>query len=211
MRKLTIADIADARAYERERSALREHVLELKRSRRVALGTIVSVMFESRETMRYQIQEMARVERIHTDDGIQQELDAYNPLIPEPGELCATVFIELTSDDQMREWLPRLVGIENSFVLRLAEVDAPTGSVRGEVIADHAAQLTRDHITAAVHYVTFRFTPAQVAAFTDGVALEIDHPAYRESVVLPGAAVAELQRDLKPDLKTADLRTAGER
>lgn len=196
MRKLTLDDIADARAYERERAELRARVIELKRIRRVAVGTVVSVMFESRETMRYQIQEMARVERIFTDDGIQQELDAYNPLIPEPGQLCATLFVELTSDEQMREWLPKLVGIENSLVFRL-----PTGdSVRGVVRAEHAEQLTREHITAAVHYVTFEFTPAQVAAFSagdaGGVLLEIDHPAYRESVALAAETIRELRRDL---------------
>jgi len=156
---------------------------------------VVSVMFESRETMRYQIQEMARVERTFTDEGIQQELDVYNPLIPEPGQLCATLFVELTSDDQMREWLPKLVGIENAVVFRL-----PGGeSVRGVVRAEHAEQLTRDHITAAVHYVNFQFTPAQVQEFTDGVELEIDHPAYRESVALSAATIAELSRDLLPD------------
>ncbi len=194
MRKLAIADIADARAYERERSVLRDQVIELKRRRRVAVGTIVSVMFENRETMRYQIQEMARVERIFTDEALQQELDAYNPMIPEPGQLCATVFIELTSDDQMREWLPRLVGIENSLVVRLPQGD----SVRGVVAADHAAQLTRDHITAAVHYVTFQFTPEQVAAFGDGTALAIDHPKYQESAELAAETVSELRSDLNP-------------
>ena len=198
MRKLTLADIADARAYERERNALRTHVIELKRCRRVAVGTVVSVMFESRETMRYQIQEMARVERIFNDDGIQQELDVYNPLIPEPGQLCATLFIELTSDDQMREWLPRLVGIENSVLFRLPGPDGPASTVRGVVRAEHAAQLTRDQITAAVHYVTFQFTTAQAAVFTEGVVLEIDHPAYRESAVLQGGTVIELLRDLRP-------------
>lgn len=194
MSKLAIADIADARAYERERSVLRDQVIELKRRRRVAVGTIVSVMFENRETMRYQIQEMARVERIFTDEALQQELDAYNPMIPEPGQLCATVFIELTSDDQMREWLPRLVGIENSLVVRLPGGD----SVRGVVAADHAAQLTRDHITAAVHYVTFQFTPEQVAAFGDGAALAIDHPKYQESAELAAETVSELRSDLDP-------------
>ena len=74
---------------------------------------------------------MARVERIFTDDGIQQELDVYNPLIPEPGQLCATLFIELTSDDQMREWLPRLVGVENSVLFGLPGPDGPASTVRG--------------------------------------------------------------------------------
>ncbi len=198
VRKLTVADIADARAYERERGELRTRVIEVKRRRRVAVGTIISVMFESRETMRYQIQEMARVEHILTDEGIQEELDVYNPLIPEPGELCATLFIELTSDDQMREWLPRLVGIEDAVLFRLPSANASGDIVRGTVRAEHAAQLTRDQITAAVHYITFRFTPQQVAAFADGVTLEIDHEAYRESVVLQAATVAELRSDLLP-------------
>ena len=194
-RKLTVADIADARAYERERDALRAQVIELKRRRRVALGTVVTLTFESRDTMRYQIQEMARVERIFTDEGIKDELDVYNPMVPEPGELCATLFVELTSDEQMKEWLPKLVGIEQHvrFVL-------PDGSeVRCVVDPQHAAQLTREHITAAVHYVTFAFTPAQVAAFADGVRLEIDHPAYLEAVELAPGTVAELLADLHPD------------
>lgn len=199
MRKLSLADIADARAYERERDSLRAKVIELKRVRRVAVGTVVSVMFESRETMRYQIQEMARVERTFTDEGIQQELDVYNPLIPEPGQLCATLFIELTSDDQMREWLPKLVGIESAVVFRLpGGTDPLDDMVRGVVRAEHAEQLTRDHITAAVHYLTFQFTPEQAAAFTNGVLLEIDHPAYLESVALSATTIAELRTDLLP-------------
>ena len=142
-RKLTVADIADARAYEREREALRAHVIDLKRRRRVSLGTVVTLTFESRDTMRYQIQEMARVERIFTDQGIQEELDSYNPLIPEPGHLSATLFIELTTDDQLREWLPKLVGIETSVVFRL-----PGGhEVRCTVDPQHAEQLTREHLS----------------------------------------------------------------
>ncbi|MEQ1701065.1 MAG: DUF3501 family protein [Ilumatobacteraceae bacterium] len=193
-RKLTIDDIADARAYERERAELRAHVIELKRRRRVSLGTVVTLMFENRDTMRYQIQEMARVEKIFTDEGIQEELDVYNPMIPEPGQLCATLFIELTSDDQMREWLPKLVGIEQSVLFRL-----PNGEeVRCVVDAQHASQLTREHVTAAVHYVTFEFTAAQVAAFEDGTLLVIDHPNYLEAVELAPSTIAELRADLQP-------------
>ena len=191
-RKLTVDDIADARAYERERAELRAHVIELKRRRRVSLGTVVTLMFENRDTMRYQIQEMARVERIFTDAGIQDELDVYNPLIPEPGQLCATLFIELTSDDQMREWLSKLVGIEQSVVFRL-----PDGStVRCVADPQHAAQLTREHVTAAVHYVTFAFTPDQVAAFGEGAVLAIDHPNYVEAIELAPSTIAELRADL---------------
>ncbi len=195
-RKLTIDDIADARAYERERSELRAHVIELKQRRRVSLGTVVTLMFENRDTMRYQIQEMARVERIFTDAGIQEELDVYNPLIPEPGQLCATLFIELTSDDQMREWLSKLVGIEHSVVFRLPDGTPDGSTVRCVADPQHAAQLTREHVTAAVHYVTFAFTPEQVAAFGDGAVLAIDHPNYVEAVELAPSTIVELRADL---------------
>ncbi len=191
-RKLTLNDIADARAYEREREQLRAEVLEIKQRRRVSLGTVVTVMFENRLTMRYQIQEMARVERTFTDDAIMEELAVYNPMIPEPGQLCATLFIELTSDEQLREWLSKLVGIEQSVVFRLPNGD----SVRCVVDPQHASQLTREHVTAAVHYITFEFTDAQVAAFTDGVVLAIDHPEYLEAVQLLPSTIAELRADL---------------
>jgi hypothetical protein len=190
--KLTLADIADSRAYEREREEFRAHVIELKRRRRVHLGTVVALVFENRDTMRFQVQEMARVEHINTDAGIQEELDVYNPLIPEPGQLCATLFLELTSDDQMREWLPKLVGVERSLVFRLAD----GSEVRCGVEAAHAEQLTREHITAAVHFIDFRFTPQQVAVFDEGVVLAIDHPEYLEEVELPPVTVAELRSDL---------------
>lgn len=193
-RKLTLADIADARAYERTRYRLRADVLVIKQRRRVSLGTVVTLMFENRETMRYQIQEMARAEHTFTDEGIIDELAVYNPLIPEPGHLCATLFIELTSDAQLREWLGKLVGVERSVVFRMPNGD----SVRCIVDPQHAAQLTREHVTAAVHYVTFEFTEAQVAAFTDGVILAIDHSEYQEAVELLPSTVVELRADLLP-------------
>lgn len=193
-RKLTLADIADVRAYEREREEFRAEVMEIKRRRRISFGTIVTLMFESRETMRLQIQEMARVEKLATDDEIQVELDTYNPMIPEPGQLCATLFLELTSDEQMREWLPKLVDIERSVVFVL-----PDGSrVRSITEEQHAGQLTRDHVTAAVHYIRFEFDAAQIEAFERGpVMLEIDHPDYREAVELTDVMKSELLRDLR--------------
>jgi len=191
-RSLTLADIADARAYERERDEFRAHVIELKRRRRVHLGTVVALVFENRDTMRFQVQEMARVERIFTDEGIQEELDVYNALIPEPGQLCATLFLELTTEDQMREWLPRLVGVERSLLFRLTD----GSEVRCTVEAAHASQLTRENVTAAVHFIEFHFTPEQVAAFGDGVVLAIDHPEYLEAVELSPMTVAELCADL---------------
>lgn len=194
--KLTVDDIADARAYEREREQFRERIIELKRRRRVHLGTIVSLVFENRETMRWQVQEMARVEKIFTDEGIQDELDVYNPMVPEAGQLCATLFLELTNDDQMREWLPKLVGIENSIVLRLAD----GSEVRGTVDEQHAEGLTRETVTAAVHYLRFEFTPGQVEQFAKGgVQLRCDLSNYLEAIELPDFTIAELLTDLRDD------------
>jgi hypothetical protein len=192
-RKLTLDDIADLRAYERERPDFRAKVIELKRRRRVAIGPLVTVVFESRDTMRFQIQEMARVERILTDEGIQTELDTYNALIPEPGQVCATLFVELTTDAEMLEWLAKLVGIERSLLLRLAD----GSEVRCHPEAQHESQLTRDAVTAAVHYLQFDFTPAQAAVLSSGpVDLVCDHPNYPYVVRLGNEAVAELRRDV---------------
>ncbi|MDX2380866.1 MAG: DUF3501 family protein [Acidimicrobiia bacterium] len=193
-RKLTLDDIADVRRYERERPGVRAEVMEIKRRRRVALGTILTLTFESRDTMRYQIQEMARVEKLTTDEEIQVELDTYNPMVPDPGQLCATIFLELTTDEQMREWLPKLVGIERSIVIVLPDGER----VRSITEEQHAGQLTREHVTAAVHYVRFELQPAQVESFARGpVAIEIDHPDYLERVVLTEATHDELVRDLR--------------
>ena len=192
-RKLTLADIADVRAYERERDEFRKSVMETKRKRRLSFGTIITLMFENRDTMLLQIQEMARVEKLATDEEIQVEIDTYNPMIPEPGELTATVFLELTSDDQLREWLPKLVGIERSFAVVL-----PNGErVRSIAEEAHAGQLTREAVTAAVHYIRFEFTPEQVASFASGsIRIEIEHPDYLEAVELSESTHAELLGDL---------------
>jgi hypothetical protein len=191
-RKLTLADIADVRAYERERTDFRARVIELKRRRRVCLGAIVTVLFENRDTIRFQIQEMSRVENLATDAAIQDELDTYNPMIPEAGQLRATLFIELTTDDQMREWLPKLVGVQHHVVFHL-----PGGQeIRAVTDQRHESQLTRDHVTSAVHYLRFDLSSDQVAAFDGAVVLAVDHPDYDESSELSAVTVAELRSDL---------------
>jgi hypothetical protein len=197
MAKLTIDDIADVRAYERERDDFRRHVIDLKKRRRVAVGPVVTFLFENRDTMRFQVQEMARAEKIVSDEAIQRELDIYNPLIAEPGHLAATMFLELTSDDQLREWLPKLVGIETTPALRLGEGDSAV-VVASLVDPEHAKQLTRDETTASVHYVHWSLTSDQVEAFAAGpVWLLLDHPAYAFEAPLNADAHAELLADLR--------------
>src|SRR5215469_7847112 len=173
-RGLTLDDVLDLRAYERVRGDYRAKIIAMKKNRRVALGPIMTLVFENLDTVRFQVQEMARVEKLITDEAIQTELDIYNRLLPAPGELSATLLIELTSDGDLREWLPKLVGIETRVGV----------SMDGEVVmsvpeADHAANLSRDEITPAVHYLRFPFAARQVEAFGSAteVALVSEHPA----------------------------------
>jgi hypothetical protein len=197
MPKLTLDDIVDLRAYEREREEFRARIIALKKRRRISVGPVVTFVFENADTVRFQIQEMARVEKTITDEGIETELRIYNPLIPDPGNLAATMFIELTSDDALRNWLPRLVGVERAIRLRLGSGDEAV-TVANSVDADHEKQLTRDEITASVHYLHFSLTPDQVERFAAGpVVLVVDHPEYAHETTLGPDTVAELLRDLR--------------
>jgi Protein of unknown function (DUF3501) len=194
MRKLTVDDILDVRAYERERDELRRRVIDLKRVRRIGLGAVMTIVFENTLTMRWQVQEMARVERMSSDAQIAHEVDTYNQLIPDAGELSATLMIELTSEPALREWLPRLVGIERHIVFLLP------GGIRvvGAISDEDEVRLSRDDITAAVHFLKFRFTPEQVTAFSGGaVHLVVDHPEYAHDVLLSPEQHAELLADLR--------------
>jgi hypothetical protein len=194
--KLTLDDILDLRAYEREREDFRRRIIDLKRVRRVAVGPIITLVFENRDTMRFQIQEMARAERMASDEQIQTELDIYNPLIPERGELTATLFVELGSKPELEEWLPKLVGIERSAELRIGD-GGERVVVRAQPDEAHAEQLTREDITASVHYIRFRLDSDQITAFERGpVALAIAHPAYQHEVTLGPETVASLREDL---------------
>ena len=189
---LTLVDIVDHRAYEAERADFRAHIIALKARRRVGVGPFVTFLFENRDTMRFQIQEVARAERMMTDAAIQVELDTYNPLLPSGGELSATMFLELTSEGALREWLPRLVGVERCVGIMLANgVFVPA-----LLEAAHAAQLTRDDTTSCVHYIRFGFDPEARAAFGEGASLCVRHPEYLYSTDLSSAAVAELLGDL---------------
>jgi Protein of unknown function (DUF3501) len=190
---VTLADVLDLRAYERVRDDYRARVIARKRQRRVTLGPIMTLVFECFDTVRFQVQEMARAEKIISDEAIQVELDIYNRLLPAPGELSATLFIELTSDGALREWLPKLVGIERQLGFSLD--GALVASAPEE---EHAAALTRDSVTPAVHYVRFAFSESQVAAFegADEVALVSTHPSYEARTDLPGAVRRELLGDL---------------
>jgi len=162
MRKLTIDDIADLRAYERERDEFRARIIALKKARRVPLGELMTVVFENTDTMRFQIQEMARAERMLRDEQIAHEVETYNELLPGDGELSATLFVEITDPAGLREWLPKLVGLQDHVAMEVAGVVSPATEIDEE-------RLTReDEMTTTVHYLRFAFTPEQQAAFAAG-------------------------------------------
>jgi hypothetical protein len=192
-RDLTLDDVLDLRSYERVRGDYRARVIAMKKNRRVALGPIMTLVFECLDTVRFQVQEMARVEKIISDEAIQTELDIYNRLLPAPGELSATLLIELTTEADLREWLPKLVGIETQLGVAMDH-----DVVLSVPEADHAAALSRDEITPAVHYLRFPFGEGQVEAFgtASEVALVSEHPAYPARAELTPAVRAELLGDL---------------
>ncbi len=194
MRKLTVSDIVDHRAYEREREEFRKRIIETKRRRRVPIGDLVTVVFENTDTMRFQVQEMARAERILTDELIADEVDTYNELIPDSGELSGTLFVEINDTAKLREWLPKLVGIEEAVHFELADGSRASSRI------DDPERLTRDDITTTVHYLKFAFTPDQQRGFAAGpVWLVVEHPNYQASTELDDAQRRELVGDFGDD------------
>ena len=190
MRKLTVDDIVDHRAYERERGELRARIIAMKQRRRIALGDLLTITFENTDTMRFQVQEMARAERMLTDEAIAGEVATYNELIPDEGELSGTLFVELTSEELLRQWLPRLVGIQ-----RHVHVEVDGSRVSG--VPDDEERLTRDEVTATVHYLKFGFDADQRGRFAAGpVRIVVDHPAYSATVDLDDDQRVELAADL---------------
>ncbi|MFM8971435.1 MAG: DUF3501 family protein [Actinomycetota bacterium] len=194
MRKLVVDDIAVLRAYERERAELRQRIIALKKTRRVEVGPFVTMVFENTDTMRWQVQEMARVERMLRDEQIAHEVETYNRLIPDRGELSATLMIELTSEPALRVWLPQLVDIEHHVAIVLADGTR----IPGRASDEDESRLTRAETTSAVHFLRFAFTASEVDRFADGaVRVVIDHPAYEHEFLLDDVRHGALLGDLR--------------
>ena len=191
MQKLTPDDIKDVREYERGRDEFRSRIIAMKKRRRIHLGDLLTITFENTDTMRFQIQEMARVERMVTDEAIAHEVDTYNELIPDPGELSGTLFIEIDDKPRLYEWLPKLVGIQRAVAFRLDGADDVT------CVPEDEERLTREEVTTTVHYLKFPFTSEQAVAFARGpVHLVVDHPQYQADVELRDEQRKELAGDL---------------
>jgi hypothetical protein len=179
-------------AYARERSAFRAKVLEHKKRRKVHLGEHVSLDFEDELTIRYQVQEMLRIERIFEEDGIQHELDAYNPLIPDGSNLKATMMIEYPEAEERRRMLAQLKGIERRVWVQVE------GCERVFAIADEDLERENEEKTSSVHFLRFELGAAMREQLRRGARLAagVDHPHYRASAELAPEVRSALAADL---------------
>ena len=192
MQPLDRTNLVDIATYEAERPAFRERIIALKKSRRVQLGDLITLVFENRDTVRFQIQEMMRVERIIAPARIQDELDTYNQLIPAENELRATLLIEITEEERLREIMDRFIGIDHGETTYLV-----IGGDRVE--AEYEGGRSKEDRVSTVHYVTFALNDVQAQAFVQGdapVSFEVCHRDYSATCVLAPDVRASLAKDL---------------
>jgi hypothetical protein len=193
MPRVTRDSLLTLEAYAKERPSFRARALAHKRARTVHLGEHVTLLFEDELTVRYQVQEMLRIEKMFEETGIQDELDVYNPLIPDGSNLKATMLIEYEDADQRQQALARLKGIEDRVWLRVGELPA------AYAIADEDLERENAQKTSAVHFLRFELSPPMIKGFKSGanVAIGVDHPAYRAEVASLAEPVrSALQADL---------------
>jgi hypothetical protein len=178
--------------YARERASFRAKVLEHKKRRKVHLGEHVSLDFEDELTIRYQVQEMLRIERIFEEAGIQHELDAYNPLIPDGGNWKATMLIEYPDAEERRRMLAQLKGIERRVWVQVEDCE------RVFAIADEDLERENEEKTSSVHFLRFELSAAMRERLRRGAGIVagVDHPQYRASAALAPEVRSALAEDL---------------
>jgi hypothetical protein len=189
---MTLDDVIPYADYERQREGFRSRIIELKKRRRISIGPLITLIFENRDTLQFQIQEMIRVERIFDSAKVQDELDVYNALLPSHGELSATLLIEITDEAKMKQWLDQFMGLDHG-----EKVAIVAGGERafGEFEGGHSHETK----ISAVHFVRFRPTAAMTAAFADlrrPVAMAVNHRGYQAEVPVPGSLREEWLADL---------------
>ena len=197
MQKIVLENIKNVYEYEKVREGERARIIELKKNRRVSVGETITFLFENRDTVLFQIQEMIRTERIVAEAKVQEEIDAYAPLVPTEGELSATLFIEIPelirmSQDEVRRTVNRFQGLDRNSVF-LAVGDLLRIPARFE------GGLSKEEKMAAVHYLRFPVSAEARAALADPavkVRLVVDHPSYKAERELTPANRAELLQDL---------------
>ena len=192
MPRIERSSLLSLEAYARERADFRARVMQHKQHRTVLLGDSVTLIFEDELTIRYQIQEMLRVERIFEEQGIQDELETYNPLVPDGRNFKATMMIEYPDPEERRDRLAKLIGIEDKVWVQVQ------GFERIWAIADEDLERENEQKTSSVHFLRFELTAEMAAALKSGAALAVgcDHPAYRAAVDLPSQVRQALVGDL---------------
>jgi len=206
LRPLRRFELVPLDRYAALRDAYRERVIAYKRARRVALGELATLVFEDRETLRFQVQEMLWVERIETADAVQAELDVYNELMPGDAELSATLFVEITEASEIRPTLERLAGLDRA--LRLVLGDDPDALA---IPASFDARQFEEGRISAVQYVRWPLAPGARERFVDPsvrARLRVLHPSYRREEEIPPAVraslIASLAREPEPLLRPYD-------
>jgi hypothetical protein len=186
-------ELLSLEAYARSRNDFRTQVIAHKKLRTVHLGEHLTLQFEDALLIRYQIQEMLRIERIFEEEGIQGELDAYNPLVPDGGNWKASMFIEYPDADERRRMLARLKGVERRVWVQVG------AAARVHAVADEDLERENDEKTSAVHFLRFELDPAMRAELRRGAALKIgvDHPAYQAALTVSPEVRASLAGDLQ--------------
>ena len=191
MKKIELEELYPLAEYEKVRDDFRQGIMQEKKKRRVQVGPYISLTFENRETILFQIQEMLRAERIQDPGKIQEEIDVYNELIPDQGELSATLFIEITEENKVKEILDRLIGIDRPDIVyfQIGKKKIPALFETG--------RSTEEKISA-VHYVRFQWNPTTVEAFRSGKEnyLVIEHPQYKERALISEETKKALLEDL---------------
>ena len=182
--------------YSDRREQFRQEVLEYKKVRRIQLGEHLYLMFEDEITIKYQIQEMLRIEKIFDSSGIQDELDAYNPLIPDGDNLKCTMLIQYEDPEERKEWLSKLVGVEDKVWLQIGDNE------KVFPIADEDIERTREEKTSSVHFLRYQLSAEQITALETGAPLRagVEHHAYScDDITIQD----DVRRSLLGDLKVA--------
>jgi len=194
MTALTRADLWSLEEYAEKRAAFRLEIMAHKKNRQVPLGEHARLYFEDELTIRYQIQEMLRIEKVFEPDGINEELEAYNPLIPDGHNWKATFMIEYDEPQERARQLSRMIGIEDKVWLQVQSCD------RVYPIADEDLERDNENKTSSVHFLRFELTPSMIAAVHSGATIcaGVDHPAYTvDSMLLSPAVRDSLANDLQ--------------
>ena len=192
--RITRESLMTLEGYAKARNEFRAKVMEHKKNRIVHLGEHLTLLFEDELTMRYQIQEMLRIEKTFEEAGIQDEIDAYDPLVPDGSNFKATMLVEYEDVDERKRALAQLKGVEDRAWVQVE------GHARVFAIADEDLERENDEKTSSVHFLRFELTAAMIAALRGGAPLTagIDHPRYLHEVAVEGAARGALMADLEP-------------